>query len=241
MSRDDHSTTLNDTNYLKHDIVVYESNNEINTATGLTIVECGPANGQSAAKTIDYCNLESQQALVVVSLILITYVIIGIIHSLIITKTRDQIINQWKDKIGKICLLSLFIALITFYINSITMTYFVFNLDNITEGQRPWLLCFGKIPYQTGRLIIEFFFIIRLHVIFGTSAKSVQNWVLISLMILSSIEFILGCIASMGSPFVFNWFNWDPKVHTGIRLVIITLFMSFLLIYNKHIRQYIYT
>lgn len=171
----------------------------------------------SGAMPSDYNTLELKEFLVVISVVLITCVIVATIYSLFIKNKRDQIIVQWKSKAGKIFLISFTIALISFYMTAITMTYFMFGLDNIAEGERPWLLCFGKIPYQIGRFMMEYFFILRLHFIFGRSAKSVPEWVLISLMILSFVELVLGCIASMGSRSVYNWYDWDPEVDTGPR------------------------
>ena len=177
------------------------------------------AASSSGAKDVDYYNLELKQFLVVTSIVLIIAIIIGTIYSFIKQKSRDQIIIQYKSKTGRIFLISFLVALLCFFINSITMTYFVFNLDDLTAGQRPWLLCFGKIPYQIGRLLMEFFFILRLYFIFGKSAHSVPKWIIISLMIVSFAAFICGCIASMGSRSVYNWYDWDPNVDTGPRLV----------------------
>ena len=184
-------------------------------------VDCGPKKVPTGTKRIDYCDLELKQSLVVISLILITTITIGIIYSLIKNKIREQIMLQWKLRAGKISLVLMLIALITFFVNSIAMTYYMFGLGDITIEQRPWLRCFGKMPYQMGRLSMELFFILRLHFIFGRSARSVQKWILISLMILSFVAFICGVVATLGSRSVYNWFNWDPKVDTGIRLVII--------------------
>lgn len=179
------------------------------------------AASSSGAKDIDYNNLEMKQFLVITSIVLIIAIIIGTIYSFITKKSRDQIIIQYKSKVGRIFLISFLIALIAFFANSITMAHFVFNLDDLTEQQRPFLLCFGKIPYQIGRLLMEFFFILRLYFIFGKTAHAVSKWIIISLMFISFVAFICGCIASMGSRSVYNWYNWDPAVDTGPRLVIV--------------------
>lgn len=171
----------------------------------------------SGAKPRDYWNLELKEFLVITSLVLISFVIIGTIYAFLKRKSRDQILTQWKSVTGKIFLAAFLIGLCTFFMNSITVSYLIFNLDDITVEERPWLNCFGKIPYLIGRFIIEAFFSLRLHFIFGQSAHPVPKWIIIILISLSFGAFINSAIATMGSRGVYNWFGWDPQVDEGQR------------------------
>ena len=122
---------------------------------------------------------------------------------------------QWGSKTGRFFLISFLIALAAFFMNSITMTYFIMNVEDITPEERPFLMCFGKIPYQVGRLVMEYFFILRIHFIFGRSAKSVNKYIILSLMIIAFAGFVCGCLASLGAPSVYDWHDYDPKTATG--------------------------
>ena len=92
--------------------------------------------------------------------------VIGAIIALLNKRNRDKIMNLWQSKagskVGRLSLILFGLAFIAFYMNSITVLHYIINIDElVTTDQRPWILCFGKIPYQIGRFIMEIFFILR--------------------------------------------------------------------------------
>eukprot|EP01084_Bolivina_argentea_P072726 132039_1 len=177
--------------------------------------------------------LQWKQSLAIISILMITMLIMMAILQTQIYKqcwTTFQK-TQFKATSGKTLFILLIIGIIMSCSNSIVFTYFIFNLDTLSDDAKSYFLIVSFISYQIGRLSTALFFILRLHFIFKVSALQTNKCIITISIILSIIAAMLGCIAGITGPSHLIFHNPHSKT-VNPQLVIVYSSMGLSVIVN---------
>jgi len=147
-------------------------------------------------------NLEWKQSLNIISIILIVILISVALLQIKIHKGCWSSFRstQFKTKPGRVLFTLFIIGFISFLVNSAVFANYIFNVDDLNDDDYANNLIWSSIPYKIGKCAMCSFFIFRLHFIFKGSALCINKWIIMSLLTLSFIGTILGCLP----PFFFS-------------------------------------
>jgi len=135
---------------------------------------------------------------------------------------------QFSNIAGKTLFVLFIIAAIMFLINAIVFCYFILHFNTLIEpeNESPYAISmiFSMVPYRIGKLCMSLFFIFRLHFVFREAALRINKFTLYSLIILSIVGTILGCISGIVGPLkLIHWKKESKGINPALLIGFISL------------------